>query len=70
MLEVCYQPSSSSKRSLSARACTRPLFITTYTVPFSVVCESFPDVWNIRTGGPSLVVMGSASLHGCTPRKA
>jgi hypothetical protein len=42
MLEVCYQPSSSSKRSLSACApalapCSSP---RTPFVPFSVVCES------------------------------
>jgi hypothetical protein len=66
MLEVCYQPSSSSKRSLSACACTHPLLITTYTVPFSVVCESsrrleYPLWW------PELGSHGLTSLHGCTP---
>ena len=42
MVGVCYQPSSSSKRSLSACACTHPLLITTYTVLSPLALANLP----------------------------
>ena len=47
MVGVCYQPSSSSKRSLSDCACTLPLFITTYTVLFTLALANLPETSGI-----------------------
>src|SRR5918994_7576496 len=60
MVGVLYSPSSSSKRSLSACACTRPLFITTDTVLSPTTLANLPDVWNRRPGGTST----PCSSHG------
>ena len=47
MVGVCYQPSSSSKRSLSDCACTLPLCITTYTVLFTLALANLPETSGI-----------------------
>ena len=69
MVGVCYQPSSSSKRSLSDCARTLPLFITTYTVLFTLALANLPDIWNGRFGG-ALAGGGCISYWGGAERRA
>jgi hypothetical protein len=71
MVGVCYHPSSSSKRFLSDCACTLPLFITTYTVLFTLALANLPDVWNGRLGGALARFPGSCiSYWGGVKRRA
>ena len=44
MAEVCYQPSSASKRSLSVCACTFPCSSPPKTFPSRLFVD-LPDVW-------------------------
>jgi hypothetical protein len=75
MVEVCYQPSSASKRSLSVCACTFPCSSPPKTFPSRLFVD-LPDVWtapesprSVDTSSrlPALPYAGGRSLGEVMP---